>query len=111
VGNRDLQGDDAHLISVEPGNGARGRPVVVGEVLFDVFPDDDRILGGAPFNVAWHLQAFGLDPLLITRIGDDADGTAVVDAMSSWGMDLSGVQTDAGAPTGEVRVRGERGEP
>ena len=29
-----------------------GRPAIVGEVLFDVFPDGARILGGAPLNVA-----------------------------------------------------------
>jgi fructokinase len=28
---------------------------VFGEVLFDYFPDGSRVLGGAPFNVAWHL--------------------------------------------------------
>ena len=36
------------------------RPVVFGEVLFDCFPDGSRVLGGAPFNVAWHCQAFWL---------------------------------------------------
>ena len=35
---------------------------VFGEVLFDVFPDGKQVLGGAPFNVAWHLQAFGIAP-------------------------------------------------
>ncbi len=36
-------------------------PVVVfGEVLFDGFPDGRRVLGGAPFNVAWGLRTEGL---------------------------------------------------
>ena len=109
--NLRLQGEDAHHISKGPGDGARGRPIIVGEVLFDVFPDDSRILGGAPFNVAWHLQAFGLGPLLITRIGNDSDGRTIVDAMRSWGMDVSGVQTDLVAPTGQVRVVVESGQP
>ncbi|MCG2635366.1 MAG: carbohydrate kinase, partial [Gammaproteobacteria bacterium] len=26
---------------------------IYGEVLFDHFPDGSRVLGGAPFNVAW----------------------------------------------------------
>ena len=47
------------------------RPLIFGEVLFDVMPDRNRVLGGAPFNVAWHLEAFGLRPLMITRIGVD----------------------------------------
>ncbi|MGD9171680.1 MAG: carbohydrate kinase, partial [Candidatus Thiodiazotropha sp.] len=32
---------------------------IFGEVLFDCFPTGEQVLGGAPFNVAWHLQAFG----------------------------------------------------
>ncbi|MDA1342582.1 MAG: carbohydrate kinase, partial [Proteobacteria bacterium] len=35
---------------------------VFGEVLFDHFPDGTKVLGGAPFNVAWHLQVFGQQP-------------------------------------------------
>jgi fructokinase len=81
-----------------------GRPVVVGEVLFDVFPDGSRVLGGAPFNVAWHLQAFGLEPILVTRVGRDAPGELILDAMAQWGMDASAVQIDPDAPTGEVRI-------
>ena len=49
----------------------RARPAVFGEVLFDCFADGTRVLGGAPFNVAWHLQAFGEAPLFVSRVGDD----------------------------------------
>jgi len=83
---------------------ASGRPVIVGEVLFDVFEDQKRVLGGAPFNVAWHLQAFGLDPLVVTRIGDDVLGAEIVSAMDRWGMDRSAVQVDPSAATGRVEV-------
>ncbi len=34
-----------------------GQVCVFGEVLFDHFPDGRRVLGGAPFNVAWNLAA------------------------------------------------------
>ena len=88
-----------------------GRPVVIGEVLFDVFPDGSRVLGGAPFNVAWHLQAFGLRPVVITRVGDDAAGARVRDAMDRWGMATDGVQLDRHVETGEVEVTLEGGEP
>ena len=80
------------------------RPIVFGEVLFDRFPDGSEVLGGAPFNVAWHLAAFGLDPLLVTRIGDDEPGRRVLEAMARRGLDTAGVQVDPGAPTGTVRV-------
>jgi fructokinase len=82
-----------------------------GEVLFDRFPDGRSVLGGAPFNVAWHLQAFGEAPRLVSRVGDDADGQAVRAAMVDWGMDLSGLQTDADLPTGRVEVSIVDGEP
>lgn len=88
-----------------------GRPVIVGEVLFDVFPDGGRQLGGAPFNVAWHLEALGFSPLLVTRIGTDPPGDRVVREMTNWGLDVRGVQRDPEHPTGEVQVRLENGEP
>jgi fructokinase len=52
-------------------------PLVFGEVLFDCFPDGTEVLGGAPFNVAWHLQGFGLSPLLVSRVGNDARGQQI----------------------------------
>ena len=82
----------------------QGRPLICGEVLFDIFPGDKKVLGGAPFNVAWHLQGFGLSPLLISRIGSDDEGNSVVDAMHQWTMDSSGIQRDVVYPTGGVEI-------
>lgn len=84
---------------------------IFGEVLFDHFPDGSRVLGGAPFNVAWHLQAFRQGPHFISRIGEDPTGDAVVAAMHKWAMDLSGLQRDSTHPTGIVEVAIENGEP
>lgn len=86
------------------------RPVVYGEVLFDRF-EDTAVLGGAPFNVAWHLQGFGLQPLLISRVGSDAAGAEVRDTMQAWGMDLAGLQRDDAHPTGAVEVALHNGQP
>ena len=80
------------------------RPVIFGEVLYDCFPDGQAILGGAPFNVAWHLQGFGLSPLFISRVGDDPLGHHVRDAMHHHGMDASGLQLDSLHPTGKVTI-------
>jgi len=88
-----------------------GRPCIFGEVLFDHFPDGRRVLGGAPFNVAWHLQAFGEAPFLVSRVGADEDGDRVRTAMRAWGMDPAGLQSDPELPTGRVRVRIDAGEP
>jgi len=76
---------------------------VFGEVLFDVFPKQS-VLGGAPFNVAWHLQAFGLHPRFISRVGPDEQGTRIQHAMAEWDMNTTHLQIDDSHPTGEVRV-------
>jgi len=83
---------------------------VFGEVLFDCFAEE-AALGGAPFNVAWHLRGFGLDPLFISRIGEDKLGAQVVSAMERWGMDTSGLQRDPEYPTGRVEVQLQDGQP
>lgn len=80
------------------------RPLVFGEVLFDCFPDGQEVMGGAPFNVAWHLQGFGARPLFVSRIGEDARGARVRAALGAWGMDDSGLQRDGRLPTGVVRI-------
>lgn len=87
------------------------RPIIYGEVLFDHFPDGASVLGGAPFNVAWHLCGFGEQPLFIGCVGNDETGHRVRSAMSDWGMDVAGLQTDFGHPTGSVRVEYQNGEP
>ena len=87
------------------------QPLIFGEVLFDCFPDGNRILGGAPFNVAWHLQAFGLQPILISRIGDDSPGKDVATAMNDWGMATDFLQLDHTRPTGTVTILLNNGEP
>ena len=85
--------------------------VVFGEVLFDCFPDGSRVLGGAPFNVAWHCQAFGLQPLFISRVGNDSLGREVKSAMLDWGIDTSGLQLDSSHATGIVDICFHDGEP
>jgi fructokinase len=77
---------------------------IFGEVLADIFPDK-TVLGGAPFNVARHLQAFGLRPVLITRTGQDALRTELLQEMHRLKMDVSGLQIDAIYPTGQVKVQ------
>ncbi|SNR80700.1 fructokinase [Methylobacillus rhizosphaerae] len=76
---------------------------IFGEVLADIFPDGS-VLGGAPFNVARHLQAFGLHPVMITRIGQDDLGRQLMDEMQRQDMNTTGVQIDPLHPTGQVKV-------
>ncbi|BHH83633.1 carbohydrate kinase family protein [Desulforhopalus sp. 52FAK] len=84
---------------------------IVGEVLYDCFPDGQSVLGGAPFNLAWHLYALGDNPHFISRVGRDEYGTQVLEAMKQWGMDISGIQVDEEYPTGQVEVIIKDNEP
>jgi fructokinase len=86
-------------------------PLIFGEVLFDQFEDGSSVLGGAPFNVAWHLQAFGMQPLFVSRVGDDSYGRRIREAMQQWGMSTAGLQKDSTYPTGLVSVRIKNNEP
>lgn len=89
----------------------KSSPLIFGEVLFDCFPDGRVVLGGAPFNVAWHCQAFGLNPVFISRVGKDKLGDEISSAMQDWGMEIGGVQVDDIHPTGVVEVKIIDGEP
>jgi fructokinase len=86
-----------------------GRPLVFGEALFDEFADGSARLGGAPLNVAWHLRGFGLDPLLVTRVGEDAHGGLALERMRAALLDTRGVHVDATPPDGpRKRALGRR---
>ncbi len=85
--------------------------VVFGEVLYDCFPDGQRVLGGAPFNVAWGLRGFGQSPVFVSAVGEDSDGRAIQQKMNAWGMCMDGLQVDAVHSTGKVQVRIVEDEP
>lgn len=93
------------LLSQRPVSGkTRGNTVVLfGEVLADVFPDR-TVLGGAPFNVAYHLRHFGQNPVLVSRLGHDALREQVLETMGQAGMVTAGMQCDMNRPTGQVMV-------
>lgn len=83
--------------------------VLFGEVLEDIFPDRS-VLGGAPFNVARHLNAFAQNPVLITRLGNDAVCDKVFHVMLQNRMETLGLQRDKSYPSGQVQVQNKDGE-
>jgi fructokinase len=80
-----------------------------GEVLWDLYPDERR-LGGAPANVAYHLAAIGRQTALISRVGDDELGADAVAALAEAGVDTAAIQIDAERETGVVGVSIDDGE-
>lgn len=80
------------------------RPILCfGEVLWDDLPQG-RFLGGAPANVAYHLLQWERYPLLISSVGEDAAGEALLDALEQRGLDTRGVSELSELPTGRVTV-------
>ena len=74
-----------------------------GEALWDMLPEG-RQAGGAPLNVAVRLAQLGVDARLLSRVGCDADGDALLDYLDSVGLSRQYVQRDEAHATGVVRV-------
>lgn len=85
-----------------------GTVILFGEVLADIFPDK-TVLGGAPFNVARHLKAFGQNPVLVTRLGDDTLRDEVLSVITQAGMETMGIQCGKTHPTGQVQIHMKNG--
>ena len=77
--------------------------ICFGEVLWDVFPTYKRI-GGAPLNVAVRLASFQNDVNLISKIGQDEEGTKIIDYLSKKGVNVACLQKDNELKTGSVSV-------
>ncbi|MES2019032.1 MAG: PfkB family carbohydrate kinase [Pseudomonadota bacterium] len=86
-----------------------GTIAVFGEALVDDFITE-QVVGGAPFNVARHLAAFGLAPLMITRVGDDKAGAQICAEFDRFGLLQTGLQRDPAEATGRVVVERSAGE-
>lgn len=75
-----------------------------GEILWDVLPDGPQP-GGAPLNVAYHLNKMGLSTSIISKIGNDSNGERLVNLMDAWGINLQFLQVDTAYPTSEVLAK------
>jgi fructokinase len=80
------------------------RILVVGEVLWDVFPDSVR-LGGAALNFAAHTKRLHHNPRLISAVGKDELGAEAVSAIDALGLDQDFLQTTDRFQTGTASVR------
>lgn len=87
------------LRSARPRINAEKRPAVVGRVGTSSAAGGVEFAGQSVLNVAWHLRSLGIEPLLITRIGNDAEGRRVSRHLEKCGIDLEGVQIDDSLPT------------
>jgi fructokinase len=82
-------------------NNPKHQVVCFGEILWDILPGGAQP-GGAPMNVAYHLQNLGNNPALITKVGLDDHGQKLVDLLSKRSVCTDFFQVDYEHPTGLV---------
>jgi fructokinase len=78
--------------------------VCFGEILWDILPADVKP-GGAPMNVAYHLSRLGISPALISRVGNDEKGSALLRLLESWDLPTHFCQVDYEHATSEVHTQ------
>jgi len=74
-----------------------------GEVLWDVFPDHEKI-GGAPLNVALRLNSFGDQVAMISAVGKDGLGDQLLDYLNKSNLTSEYIQIHKEHQTGKVNV-------
>lgn len=77
--------------------------ICFGEILWDNLPTG-RKLGGAPLNVAYHLNKLGIHTEMLTRIGNDQDGDDLVAICEKLDVPVRLFQRDEIQPTSTVEV-------
>lgn len=82
----------------------------IGEVLWDKFPNADRP-GGAPANFAFHANQLGMEAIIVSRVGSDADGVRLLDQLQGHGLCTDYIQVDPVHATGTVTVELKHGQP
>lgn len=75
----------------------------IGEVLWDRLPSGAKP-GGAPMNVALHLNAIGLDAAIASRVGNDGPGEELISFLQNSGVKTNFIQVDEELKTSEVLV-------
>jgi fructokinase len=79
------------------------RGLCFGEVLWDNLPTGKK-LGGAPLNVAYHLNKLGLETQIISRVGKDNGGGELITGCEERGIPTKLLQVDEEHATSTVEV-------
>lgn len=80
------------------------KAVCFGEILFDVFSDNEKI-GGAPLNVASRLKSFGMDVSIISAVGNDNNGKKLIAYFKNIDVNTNSIHVNENYPTGIVNVQ------
>ena len=79
------------------------KAVCFGEVLWDKFADS-KLPGGAPMNVALHLNKQHIHTSLISSVGRDSEGEQLMQFLREQGLPLDFIQVNERLNTGIVEV-------
>ncbi len=79
------------------------KAVAYGEVLWDVFGNEKKI-GGAPLNVALRMKTLGCEVGMISCVGMDEDGEAIINHVKGLGLETDAIIKSEDFPTGLVNV-------
>lgn len=75
--------------------------ICFGEILWDILPHE-KVPGGAPMNVCYHLNRLGQEAAIISKTGNDENGKALIDFLQQNNINRTLVQVDNEQPTGTV---------
>jgi fructokinase len=78
--------------------------ICFGEMLWDNLPSG-RKPGGAPMNVAYHLNKFHIRSTVLSRVGNDADGIALLNVLKDLDLGTDCCQVDFANKTSTVEVQ------
>ncbi len=86
------------------------KPVIVGigELLWDVFPNEKKA-GGAPINFVYHASQLGAEGYAISAVGNDVFGTEIIQELDK--NHIRYVIETIDHPTGSVMVELNDGKP
>ena len=82
----------------------------LGEILWDCLSAGKQ-LGGAPANFAYTSKQLGNNGLVLSRIGNDALGTEILEQIKAKNLSTEFIQIDVENQTGIVNVALENGQP
>lgn len=77
--------------------------ICFGEMLWDMLPSGKQA-GGAPMNVAVHLKNLGLNPLIISRVGNDELGGELLHFVTNHGLSTDLIQLGKTHLTGVAKA-------
>jgi sugar/nucleoside kinase (ribokinase family) len=85
--------------------------VCLGDLALDSYVNTHRrYVGGISFNVAWNLRLSGVDARVVSAVGNDEDGAAVLRTLTLRNVPLEGIAVRDGLTAGQSIIIAPHGE-